>query len=912
MENGFGVDDLFQDDTIPRLSSRRRVDARLDDLRLSGCNSKIAWSKLGSIAIINSAGTGVETRHLACNPEDGRWILSDAYPIANVSRYHENQPLAHVTWNSHGAELAVVDVLGRVSFYTVFLAVNHLTATRSQILDQDDDLSALVGLWWLPVERAYALYRPAARQEDRSFRYQALSFRPFGPFHPIAGKVAAIGITRGGTVKMWYQDGQGRYQEVTAELEGFASLDDLFSHASISWSKDHVAVLAAYTLSKQLRVYRILISWPQPNQPNQPHTVLPNPPSLVIKHLKIEGCACPADSSTHDVSRAQLTHLETLAPTPAPPDIHTAPGVLAVFANKKADGEAFSVICRWSLKETPCMLHPSFDQMGVRRTSVSSPTISELELYRMDDVVMDKCVIGVSQVTSGTVIALAFSDGSLELRDRYNLNQLRDQSTNKNVVMNMMQAGFAFPPGEPCINLALSPNNAVAIRLGPDNDIRLMVMEYMNGPMEENDNLEIACVALAHQHAYSCNNHLNNDDLLLVAQKYRNPTFNNTFLSEAHRALNLKMDFATESPNERLFRNPLLQRCLSLQNALDFRGERVNKRLSGKLAWATLHLRVASVAFALTFNNPQRQGQGGANAGAGAAASGGSASNDFDLRPEALQTLLGLVRWLMDIMSLTISDLFELSKATTTSSSSSSSSSSSKSQPNRTSDLTFVRERVISGNSPALFLALSSAPRALLRYNCRSLRGLESTASKHLSPTSATDEETKTTFRSLKVPIESCAVKISQFERIMTDIDGTIRAAYHNVPEAERAHAEKLLFVNNEIPPIFRGAVERLLGTSLPNLRNDLDVAKLFWHDVTWLGFHDDVASREYRRRNRIDAIRKVVLPKDDDGGEKVRLRRCTRCCAVVEDIVPNKSPSYWLGSMQRMCFCGTLWMHIS
>jgi hypothetical protein len=47
----------------------------------------------------------------------------------------------------------------------------------------------------------YALYRPATRQEDRSFRYQALSFRSFGPFHPIQGKVAAIGVTRGGTVR---------------------------------------------------------------------------------------------------------------------------------------------------------------------------------------------------------------------------------------------------------------------------------------------------------------------------------------------------------------------------------------------------------------------------------------------------------------------------------------------------------------------------------------------------------------------------------------------------------------------------------------------------------------------------------------------------------------------------------------
>lgn len=47
-----------------------------------------------------------------------------------------------------------MDRLGRVSFYTVFLAVNHLNVTRHQILDQDDDLSALVGFWWLPVERA--------------------------------------------------------------------------------------------------------------------------------------------------------------------------------------------------------------------------------------------------------------------------------------------------------------------------------------------------------------------------------------------------------------------------------------------------------------------------------------------------------------------------------------------------------------------------------------------------------------------------------------------------------------------------------------------------------------------------------------------------------------------------------------
>lgn len=37
MENGF--DDFFQDDHVPGLSLRRRIDARMDELRLGGCNS---------------------------------------------------------------------------------------------------------------------------------------------------------------------------------------------------------------------------------------------------------------------------------------------------------------------------------------------------------------------------------------------------------------------------------------------------------------------------------------------------------------------------------------------------------------------------------------------------------------------------------------------------------------------------------------------------------------------------------------------------------------------------------------------------------------------------------------------------------------------------------------------------------
>ena len=175
--------------------------------------------------------------------------------------------------------------------------------------------------------------------------------------------------------------------------------------------------------------------------------------------------------------------------------------------------------------------------------------------------VIDKCVIGVSAVTMGTVVAFTCSDGLFEFRDRLLLQPFPLSPPNGRM-SNMIQAGFAFTTPDPCIDLVLSPNNTVAVRLGQDHEVHLMVMEFTRGPMELKENMEISCVVLALQHAYSCSNYLNNDDLLLVARKYRssgkNPytkisavakkgterivvEFNITFLTEVHRALNLKM-----------------------------------------------------------------------------------------------------------------------------------------------------------------------------------------------------------------------------------------------------------------------------------------------------------------------------------------------------------------------------------
>jgi mediator of RNA polymerase II transcription subunit 16 len=308
----------------------------------------------------------------------------------------------------------------------------------------------------------------------------------------------------------------------------------MFTHVSISptWSKEGHVALAAYTHSQQLRVYRLIINWnvpPQPaGQPKPPLAQLHSAPTLSVARIKIVDNAFPADAAA---DRLCLTHLEVLGAMPTmvhmpgvAPTTQTSPTVLAVFSGRSSErGQPVTVVSRWDLKESVSGLHPSFEQLAVRRASISSQAPPELNLEKLEDIVLDKWVIGVSPVIMGTVTAFACSDGLFDFRDRLRLQPIsqQQQQQGNGKITNMLQAGFAFTTGEPCIDLVLSPNNTVAVRLGPEYDIHMVVMEFTRGPMEVKENMEMACVALALQHAYSCSNYLNNDDLLLVARKYR-------------------------------------------------------------------------------------------------------------------------------------------------------------------------------------------------------------------------------------------------------------------------------------------------------------------------------------------------------------------------------------------------------
>jgi len=73
--------------------------------------------------------------------------------VPQINVIHDGQPIIHLSWNVVGSDLAIVDALGRLSIFTVYISIDRLNCVRAAVMDQDDDLSPLVGFWWLNTDK---------------------------------------------------------------------------------------------------------------------------------------------------------------------------------------------------------------------------------------------------------------------------------------------------------------------------------------------------------------------------------------------------------------------------------------------------------------------------------------------------------------------------------------------------------------------------------------------------------------------------------------------------------------------------------------------------------------------------------------------------------------------------------------
>nr|Q5BE03.2 RecName: Full=Mediator of RNA polymerase II transcription subunit 16; AltName: Full=Mediator complex subunit 16 [Aspergillus nidulans FGSC A4] len=918
MEDGINVDDLFGESTSLELglptstptASTKGLAQRLDEMRLVGCCQKIAWSRLGCIASISQDSTRVNVRHLQCQQSDGKWLLSDETPLNQVSEVHAGHALVHLCWNDSGTELAVADSSGRVSIYSIPIALNSVNVTRQAAFDPDDDGAQIVGMMWLSQYRSVHSFYQAAKVQGR-WAYSPFRRRPIGTFHP-AHKGALLCITRSGVMKLLYQNPDGRWAEITTELKNTSYSDRLLTHAALVTTQAGILV-ATHSACQRISLYRVSIQWTpsqwDPTQQKQGSQQFPTP-SFRLVHMKVE-VPYNIPSSNRDAGENPdeqlpftsslycLTSLHIILPASDNSAGSTPnPWIVAVFSipthailpHPQPQIPA-SVIVRWQLETSLMTLHPRFDDVPSKKGNgqVKPKTV----LRRLDDITSGRHVISVDQTEYGNVLAVSYDDSSIAFYDPKTMAAF-DGIDDANTVTSLAQAGFHYPLEPSALHMSFSPSACLIVGLDNDGQTHLRIMEHSygaeNGHYDENKySAAIASLTLAF--CRGCGGEVNTDDILLILIRQLSPDAQTAFLNEVYRALSINCNFTTEQ--DKLMNHPYIPRALSIQAALGFKGKFRARNIASNVPWAIIQLRQAAMIYPSFFQyNKGVQGP-----------------EPHD--PDVLRLVLGNTKWALDFSLYILNELFDLADDFESVSS----------------DQEAFNQKLKTTTSLPLIILLSSMSRAFLRFICRGLRGIH--AGYANAPLTG---DSRVYYTEICQTLDASPVRTDVYEKLLAGVDSAVKHAYTGAGfgDNERPGPEKELLVSSRIPPVLVPAVSTILRQTVPAMRGEMDRLAIFMGDYGWLGFGNDARSELYRRERDVDIIKKTPIASRSgkgsglgsveavmglgarNGNGSQLSRRCVRCCEVSEAMYPPRSVLSFKMTLKlghlRSCICGGMW----
>lgn len=385
------------------------------------------------------------------------------------------------------------------------------------------------------------------------------------------------------------------------------------------------------------------------------------------------------------------------------------------------------------------------------------------------------------------------------------------------------------------------------------------------------------------------------DDLLAVMQRFseQHPDneINDKFLLDAYSTLEINLDHSIDSKPDYLFMNPMIQKCFGMQLSIGWQGERAERALRAKIAQGFLDVRAVALAITYCVKNVL------------------SVANTPDTRKaDEINSITGCVTWALSFMSYLTSSLFQLHTFL---------------EENPSTDHTALKAHIHKASiaNPTLPLILASPPRALLKYLCRSLHGLAHEA----RMTVTAHPPLRAAFSSIFALLRDNPVPVVSFEKIIAEFDKDAKAIFQSpssgISDAERKELEKKMLVYADIPEVLYPAVKNMLGRGIEGARKEVEVLELWFREFEWLGYGveergisgEEVEGGDGVRRGvvrrggekiRVDTIRRLVL------GPDAKVKRCTRCCALVEDRpFASRNMAFLQGG--RNCLCGDWWMNV-
>ncbi|CCC10210.1 unnamed protein product [Sordaria macrospora k-hell] len=914
-------DSVMVDTALDGLSASRPMPSkhlrqRLDDLRTHGCHQAIAWSRQGTIASITKDGRSVEFRFLRCRPEDAGWELSEpyVYSTAVIPMHTTAGPIVHLAWsNTQAPELAVVDAVGRITILNLTIMLNRPFITRKWDADSVDDLRAVVGCYWLPVfnPRPFnALYGSAVwvQPEDAKalgdglYKYEVSYAMTTGPHHPNTNRNALISITTNGLLRLVFQNNNGRVEETAIELESITSSDDLITHAALCNDRNTLLIALA-TASKQLRIVTAMISWGNDKaSEKQSHPQNANlTPSLLEHHVAVAPwLQHDSNDPVLDESMSQLSHIEFLPSIPKDKNLqaHYNPVVLTVRSHLPAEGaslyeqEPTSVIDRWEVvSEQPQTLHPAFAQLNTGNITTNPNPMTRLR--KLDSVVIPKIVVSVQVMYLGKVVCFAFSDGTIQYRDRVTMMEMFNEHI-VHRVLSPHDVGFQYTNDTPCLQVAFSPTNCSYVQISDDWDIKWNSMRYTladpsTALQDAQQSAVMAALILALSSTVTASN--NFDDILAMARPFNeNPQFAASWVRGTVNLLKMNFDFSDEALNDSLIRNPFLQMCLSILSHMSFRGEFRPRSYEGKLSFLILQVRNFIVLVSLSLNAPKSLG-----------------TSPLD-ESEVVEVLVGCVTWAHTLMGWVVDCLFDLADDPAFMSI--------LNEQKRFPDLAnFLKAR----GDVSLHLLCCSSARGLITAACRRLAHLEGMSFRAVRYWEASRLKTENNdgsgggkvlpdslyfaYQKMQHSAQACLIKVQEFEKILQGFAQDVRTAYqtslsrrqsgsqqppqqHPSPQQNKnqqpqnaedqfikkaqAHCELDMLLGANPPPCFREVLLKFFTQTLPVLKSHVDPAKLYFANYEILDIEENpriLAARKARRKY-IDVFtrREITFPTTSSG----------------------------------------------
>ncbi|KAI9722800.1 MAG: mediator complex subunit [Chrysothrix sp. TS-e1954] len=871
------MDDLFNETQTPVVAHRLPSETlwlrkKFEELSVSGCCNKVAWSNFGSIASVVRGGHAIELQGIAFDLEKNEHHLigPSSLDLSSISVVY---PIEHIVWSVSGQDLAVVDSAGQVIIFVLQGTLNRAQARHLSRFPESDVDAGVVGIESLVVNPASLSSSTASRNEE-GWTYQSTNAVDSGPRNPIPNKGAFIYVTRNGRVTVVHARSNPSWGKFSTTLGTINHEEHLIRHASFSRQGEDF-LMVTHDFSGTLHVYRIRIKWnlaPVEKATAPIDSVMA--PALEVIHIAMSASPVTEQAEQSQSAKSNLVHLYMSSPSAAKDaQDHAGVMVLTVFGEDSPYGleaEERSLTSRgvvWDIREEPNPVHEIFTQLASTKTKPKHTSDnSMLVLGKHSEFTIPGLVTNVWQKING-ILLFVMDDGSINMRSLPDLGPLPLQP-HVTKLKNPIEAGLKFSAIASGLHMAPSPNGLMAITKADDDALTLTRMGCETDELrpEEVDRVLIGA-ALSFREAYR--QARNNEDVSAVLHSISQHFRPFQILDALSKSISLSLECTGPQGEQKCWalvqgaQGSAALRCLGVQRILD--------EPNGDFgAVSKMNVIVGTVRNLVSLFRYAQQWQ----------------STRYAPIQDMALVLLENIQWFMDLLMYILDELGWLVRR----------------MRDKEKSPALVQDELQSMNTPVLLLVLGSLPRVFLRYACGHLRQLEAQARDF----SGREISERSNFKRIVEKIGRAPITIKRFELLLSEVEHYVNIEYNQrslSPQDVNAIESDLLFTGI-IPEVFSPVLLRLLTSIYEKLLDDpkSDQCKLFFHDTSRLGLTDGHTGRGVEATDKYDCLTKLPLSKQSTW------KQCTRCSATTENAPPPATQAGWLHGAHRYCNCGNSW----